>query len=434
MKGFDRRSLLAWASTAGAAALAGCQALDGLASTDDSGGSSGGGDDAGTTEPDETTNGREDAGERGGTAGQSLYEDWLPAPESAPYFAYAGDAQAVAAADLPDEATTRVQEILLPVPERVLSIPEVGAFATGTAGGGVCTFEVPRATLRDRLAGAASDDAAAASPPDGYEAFATRRRTYWLGPDHLLAGREASFLERMAATQAGEGSTYALLLTNLVRRLPTGSLLAASRASTATFEDDTGIAHVWDFTGDAVTLDMVVEFEDADAAAALDVDAATNDWPLGAYDVSQARVDGQFAHFTGTIPTAEFDLLAREETTTAATTVAPPEASFGMEFDPGSDDEWDGDDDERITITHEGGDAIPLDETVLVYGSRPVPQLESIASTPPGGDAWRAGETWTLSNATAEPAFDIGTTVFVIWIGPDGNASHVLARDIVTAR
>lgn len=41
---------------------------------------------------------------------------------------------------------------------------------------------------------------------------------------------------------------------------------------------------------------------------------------------------------------------------------------------------------------------------------------------------------WTLSNATGEPAFAIGKTLVVPWVGPDGEAAHELASDIVTTR
>lgn len=428
MERFDRRTVLGLASTVGVGALAGCQALEDVASNDDGRRGTRPGDEAGGTT---TTEGSAEGQGSGDGAGTSLYEEWLPAPEDGPYFAYAGDAQAVAAADLSAEATARIQNIFLPVSESVLTVPEVGEFANGTAGG-VCTYEIGATTVRDRLVELASGyDVEPSTPPAGYEAFGIPTRTYWLSADHLLAADDEAFIDRMVATKTGGELPYSGALSDLDSRLPESPLFAASTESPSLFPDDAGIGYAWRFGTDAVTFAMVVEFEDQDAASRADVESATGEWPLGAYDVTQTRVDGQFAYFSGSIPKAEFDVLARED---PGTTVAPPEASFGITFDTGSDDEWDGDDAERITITHEGGDAIPLDEVVLVYANRPVAQLDRIASTPPGGDEWRAGGTWTLSNATAEPAFAIGKTLLVVWVGPDGDGTHVLARDNVTTR
>ena len=430
MKGLDRRAVLGLASTVGVAGAAGCQALEDVASNDDGREGTVAGDASGDAT---ATDGRaDDRGTEDGRGGitRTMYEEWLPATDGGPYFAYAGDAQAVVAAELTAEATTRIQELFVPVPESVLSVAEVDQFATGTAGGGVCTYEIDAATLRDRLAEVAADaDVDSATPPEGYEAFADRRRTYWLGGDHLLAGTDDAFLRRMVATKAGDERPYAEALLRIDTRLPDAPLFAASAAPPGLLPDDAGVGYAWNVASETVTLNAVVEFVNADAAAAADVESATGEWPFGAYDVVEIRVDEAFAFVSGAIPKAEFDLLAREQTETA---VEPPEASFGVTFDTGSDDRWNGDDAERVAITHEGGDAIPLDEVVVVYANRPVDRLDRIESTPPSGETWTAGGTWTLSNASSEAAFAIGETLFVTWIGPDGGASHVLATDTVT--
>lgn len=430
MKGLDRRAVLGLASTVGVAGVAGCQALEDIASNDDGSDGKPAADGSGdATATDGPADGRGTDDERSGIT-RTMYEEWLPAPGGGPYFAYAGDAQAVVAAELTADATTRVQEVFLPVPESVLSVSEVDRFATGTAGGGVCTYEVDGTTLRDRLAEAAADaDVDPATPPEGYEAFGDRRRTYWLGGDHLLAGTDDAFLRRMVATKAGDERPYVGSLFDIETRLPHGPLFAASAGSPGLLSDDAGVGYAWTFQGETVTLNAVVEFADANAAAAADVESATAEWPFGAYDVFQTRVDERFASVSGSIPKSEFDLLARGEPDTA---VDPPEASFSVTFDTGSDDQWNGDDAERIAITHEGGDVIPLDEVVLVYANRPVERLDSIESTPPSGDTWTAGGTWTLSNASSEAAFAIGETLFVTWIGPNGEASHALSKDTVT--
>lgn len=430
MKGLDRRAVLGLASTVGVAGVAGCQALADVASNDDGRDETVAGDASGDATA--TDGPADDRGTEDGRDGitRTMYEEWLPAPDGGPYFAYAGDAQAVVAAELTAEATTRIQELFVPVPESVLSVAEVDRFATGTAGGGVCTYEIDAATLRDRLAEVAADaDVDSATPPEGYEAFADRRRTYWLGGDHLLAGTDDAFLRRMVATKAGDERPYAGALFGIDTRLPDAPLFAASAASPGLLPDDAGVGYAWNVASETVTLNAVVEFANADAAAAADVESATGEWPFGAYDVVEIRVDEAFASVSGAIPKAEFDLLAREQT---ETTVEPPEASFGVTFDTGSDDRWNGDDAERIAITHEGGDAIPLDEVVVVYANRPVDRLDRIESTPPSGETWTAGGTWTLSNASSEAAFAIGETLFVTWIGPDGGASHVVATDTVT--
>ncbi|WP_227130844.1 hypothetical protein [Halorubellus salinus] len=58
--------------------------------------------------------------------------------------------------------------------------------------------------------------------------------------------------------------------------------------------------------------------------------------------------------------------------------------------------------------------------------------LEDVASNDDEGNEGRPGG--GTGGVTADPAFAIGETVFVTWVGPDGEAAHVLASDNVTTR
>lgn len=87
----------------------------------------------------------------------------------------------------------------------------------------------------------------------------------------------------------------------------------------------------------------------------------------------------------------------------------PPQPSFAVEIH-----------DEGPTMLYEGGDTIPAGELrVSVDGT-----WAQRASIPADSDVV-AGSTLTLPNA------DAGTTVSVVWTGPDGDRHKVLARETV---
>ncbi|WP_323676999.1 hypothetical protein [Halorubellus sp. PRR65] len=451
----QRRDLLALAGAAATTLAAGCLATDeGESPTTSS-------DDDGTT----TTDGPADttAGTGGATAtvdGEFAAATWLPAPdalEAEAFFVFAGDLDAPRDAGVGARALQRTYTTMVPVPDDVLDGDDVTEFASLQGYATACRYDAPTTEVRDALASLAAaagptatagegtsaasmtedeatDDGARSQPtgdaPDGYEGYVTDDGVCWLGADHLLFGRHRRLVAAMSDAREGDVDRYASNADLAAVLDATGDvdLVGATATSHQVVSSASAYAYGWRFD-DRVDLVASFAFEDA---AATDADAVAS---LGEragfaeYEHGDVTTDGRVATFTGDLPVADFDLLKRDDggRTATANRGGMPQVSFAFDAELGDDGEWDGDDDERVVVTHHGGDHVDLANVALRYEGSDVADTDAFASTRPPGDTWTAGGEWTLRAATADATFESDATVQVVWTSDGGDRSAVLA-------
>ena len=117
---------------------------------------------------------------------------------------------------------------------------------------------------------------------------------------------------------------------------------------------------------------------------------------------------------------------------------AAPQASLAFDFDKGDDDSWGGGaavgdaNADEINIKHEGGGAINVNQITVKYDGTDVSTGGVNSSSPPTGDTWTAGESWTLqdaSNRTLQDAsnnFASSKKITVTWTASSGDSSQIL--------
>jgi hypothetical protein len=455
-----RRDLLALAGATATSLAAGCLSTgegepatattdDGPTTTDD--------DQATTTDASaDTTDGADDA--TATVDGEFAPRTWLPAPGSEldPYFGFAGDLGALRDADVGESALGRTTGTTLALPGDVLAGEEVVEFATVQPLGTACTFTPETAEVRSRLAAAdppatptatpaagtstgedddapetstAGETASRVDAPDGYEGYETRTGVYWLGADHLLYGPSREFLHAVQDAHAGDRDRYAANATvgPVLAAAGDADLLAVAARSHQIVSSASGFAYAWRF-GDRAELVAPFAFPDADATDA-DAVAALGEYAgFAEYEAKDVTADGRVATFTGELPVSEFDLLERDDGGRRPNggSDSVPQVSFAFEATKGSDGEWDGDDDERVVVTHQGGDSVDLANVALHYEGSDVAKSDVFASTKPAGDTWAAGGQWTLRVDAAGADFESGATLQVVWTSEDGSQSAVI--------
>ena len=453
----NRRDLLALAGATATSIAAGCLSTGegefSTTSTDDDESTTT--DDAAdaTDEPADTTSG---AGEATATVdGAFAATTWLPAPGSDfdPYLGFAGDLAALRDADVTENALRRTTGTTLVLPADVLAGDEVVELATVQPLGTVCTFTPETAEVRSRLAATAAaatrtttvaagttagDDgdatetktrtAATASrvdAPDGYEGYETRRAVCWLGADHLLYGPTREFVRAMYDARAGDRDRYAANadVSAVLDAAGDADLLAVAARSQQVVADASAFTYAWRF-GDTVELTVPFAFPDADASDP-DAVASLGEYAgFAEYERTDVRTDGRVVTFTGDIGVDEFDLLERDDGGGTATAGgdAAPQVSFSFEYHQG-----DGDAEERVVVTHQGGDNVDLANVALHYDGSDVAKSDAFASTKPTGETWAAGGEWTLRVDGDAAAFESDATLQVVWTGDDGGRSAVIA-------
>ena len=461
----QRRDLLALAGATATTLAAGCLATDdGSTATTD--------DDTSTTTRGETAATTADApdGPTASVDGEFAATAWLPAPsaiETDAYFAFAGDVTAPGDAGVPDAARERTRETFVGLPGRVLDVAAVVEVATAQGLGSVCTFDAPTSDVRGRLAAAAANadrpgggDATATagegtakgddgsttteststrSPvtgtaPDGYLGYATDVGVYWLGADHVVFGRREAAVRAMYDARAGDVDRYASNDDVAAVRDAAGDvdLMAFAARAQQSVDAATAFGYGWRF-GDVVELVAPFAFQDA---ASTDADAVAGLADLAGffeYDATKVAADGRVVTFTGELPVSEFDLLARDDggETPGGGDESTPQVAFEFEFDQGPDGEWDGDDAERVVLTHTGGDNVDLDAVVVQYEGTAVADRDGFTATKPGEGTWTAGGEWTIRATGANATFESDAVLRIVWTNDDGNQSAVIAEAVL---
>jgi len=105
---------------------------------------------------------------------------------------------------------------------------------------------------------------------------------------------------------------------------------------------------------------------------------------------------------------------------------AAPQASLAFDFDKGDDDSWGGGNAsaDEINIKHEGGGAINVNQITVKYDGTDVSTGGVDSSSPPTGDTWTAGESWTLQDASNN--FASSKKITVTWTASSGDSSQIL--------
>lgn len=460
-----RRDLLAIAAGTATALAAGCLATDdGSAATTD--------DDATTTRGDmPATTAPAPDGPTASVNGEFSASAWLPAPsvlDADPYFAFTGDLAAMRDAGVSEAPRRRTRETSLALRGDVLAPVEVTEMATIQRAGTVCRFDADASDVRSRLeaapapeddagggantatasAGTESDDAATTTPaptsttgasttasssvdaPGGYEGYATARGTYWLGTDHLLYGRAGRTVRAMYDARAGDVDRYASNpdVAAVLDAAGDTDLLAFAARNQQAVESANAFAYAWRF-GDVVELAAPFAFPDD---ASTDADAVAGLADLAGffeYDAVDVTTNGRVVTLTGELPVSEYDLLERDDggENSGGGEATTPQVAFEFEFHRGKDGEWDGDAEERVALTHTGGDTVDLDTVVVEYDGTAVADRDGFTSTEPAGGTWQAGGDWTIRATDGEETFESGATVRVVWTSDDGGSSAVLA-------
>jgi hypothetical protein len=447
----QRRDLLALAGATATSLAAGCLStghgeFNFSATTDDR-----------TTETDAA------AGSGGATAtvdGEFAARTWLPAPdvlEAESLFVFAGDLDAPRDAGVDDQALRRTYSTMLPLPDDAVARDTVTEFASLQGYATACRFDALTTAVRDEIAtiagdagptatagagtsagtttdGERTDDVETAEPigeaPDGYEDYATEAGVFWLGADHLLFGRRRRLVEAMHAARVGDADRYASNpdLEEVLDAAGDVDLVGATTSSQQVVSSSVAYAYGWRFD-DGVDLVAPFAFDDADAADAEAV-ASLGEWAgFAEYERTDVTTDGRVVTFTGELPVSEFDLLERDDGgETPGGGDRTPQVAFEFEVDRGEDGAWNGDEEERVVLTHTGGDTIDLDAVVVEYDGTAVGEHDGIASTEPEGETWVAGGQWTLRATDGRTVFESGATVRVVWTNDDGDQSAVLAE------
>lgn len=457
-----RRDLLAIAAGTAATLTAGCLATDDgtTATTDgDPASTTTSGDDATTTDgPADTT-----TGSGGATAtvdGDLSATAWLPAGsvfDGEPLFAFAGDLTAPREAGITDEALARTYETVLPLPGDVLAGEDVTEFASLQRYATACRFTVPTSTVRDRLADVAGPTATAGEgttvagdadgddtatgggggeprpngdAPDGYEGYVTPAGVYWVGADHLVYGRQREFAKALLDAHAGDVDRYGANQDLAAVLDATGDvdLFGATATGQQAVESASAYAYAWRFDD---TVELLAPFAFPDDAST-DPDAVARLADLAGffeYDDVAVTEDGRVVTLTGELAVSEFDLLERDDggENPAGGQNTTPQVAFEFEFEPGDDGEWNGDEEERVVLTHTGGDTVALDTVSVQYDGTAVGERDGFTSTAPDGDAWRAGGEWTIRATGADASFESDATLQVVWTSERGDQSAVIA-------
>jgi len=266
--------------------------------------------------------------------GSSLsYEDWMPERET-DYAVYAADVTAALDADVSSDVEDRLGENFFGIDSDVLDVDDVGAFANAGGEATVCTYTVDREEISEELEDAPDSDVDAPDAPDGYDAFSTRRKLYWLGDEYLIAARNEELLEALYDTNQGDEDAYAdtETVSDLDDELDADDILIIIPPSNSGFTDSTGIVYGWSFEGETVDFELVVSFEDEDAAEDADLSTITESEVFSDYDDVENNVDGDFAIVTGSVSLSDFDLLSRDSSSSSDQSTAP-QVSFRIEFE-----------------------------------------------------------------------------------------------------
>jgi hypothetical protein len=452
-----RRDLLALAGTTATTLAAGCL------STDE-------GEPSTTTDDDQTTtDGPADtaAGAGGATAtvdGEFTATKWLPAPdalEAEAFFIFAGDLDAPRDAGVGRAALQRTYSTMLPIPDDALAPDSVTEFASLQGYATACRYDAPTTEVRDGLAGLAAaagptatagegtstasttageptDDGATPQPtgdaPDGYEGYATDDGVFWVGADHLLFGEHRRFVAAMYDAHVGDVTRYAsnAALEAVLDAAGDVDLVGATATSHQVVSSAAAYAYAWQF-GDRVDLVAPFAFEDAAATDADAVAGLTDLAGFAEYESVDVAVDGRVVTLTGDLPVAEFDLLERDDggENPGGGGRTTPQVAFEFEFERGDDGEWNGDDEERVVLTHNGGDNVDLDAVSVQYDGTAVADRDGFTGTDPTGDTWAAGGEWTIRATGADATFESDATVRVVWSNDDGSQSAVLAEAVL---
>jgi hypothetical protein len=451
-----RRDILAIAAGTATTLPAGCLSTGGDTTT-----TSGTGDSTATTTdgPAGTT-----TGSGGATAtvdGDLSATAWLPAGsvfDGEPLFVFAGDLTAPRAAGVTDDALARTYDTVLPLPGDVLAGEDVTEFASLQRYATACRFTVPTSTVRDRLADVAGPTATAGEgtpvagdadgddtatggdggeprpngdAPDGYEGYVTPSGVYWVGADHLVYGRQREFAKALFDAHAGDVDRYAANQDLAAVLDATGDvdLFGATATGQQAVESASAYAYAWRFDD---TVELLAPFAFPDDAST-DPDAVAELADLAGffeYDDVAVTEDGRVVTLTGELAVSEFDLLERDDggENPAGGQNTTPQIAFEFEFERGGDAEWNGDEEERVALTHTGGDNVALDTVIVEYDGTAVAERDGIESTEPAGETWAAGGEWTLRATGEKPVFQSGATVRVVWTSDDGDQSAVLAE------
>lgn len=464
-----RRDLLALAGATATTLAAGCLSTSGDPAT-------------GTSTDDRTTeepSGHTTTPGGGATAtvdGEFAATTWLPAPdalEADRLFVFAGDLAAPRDAGVADGALTRVYDVMLALPRDAALRDAVTEFATVQGYATACRYDAETSDVRDLLDSLAGDDEPTATAgegtradatgdadstgdddsasddaptsdagtttptgraPDGYEGYATDFGTYWLGADHLVFGRRRRFAAAMLNARAGDVERYASHpdLASVLDAAGDVDLLAGTAASHQVVDSVVAYAYGWRF-GERVDLVAPFAFDDAAATDADAVAALGEQAGFASYEGVDVTTDGRVVAFTGDVSVDEFDLLQRDDDdggrTATAGSDSVPQVSFAFEAVQGKDGEWDGDAEERVVVTHQGGDTVDLANVALHYEGSDVAKSDGISSTKPAGDTWAAGGEWTLrvDSDGDGAAFESDATLRVVWTADDGSRSAVIA-------
>jgi hypothetical protein len=464
-----RRDLLALAGTTATALAAGC-----LSTNDGSAPTTGELTDSTTTRDDAPETTADPDGPTASVDGDFDASAWLPAPtvlQTDAYFAFVGDVTAPGDAGVPEAARERTRDAFVGLPGDVFDRADVVEVATAQGIGCVCTFDADTSTVQDRLATVASnsggpggggDATATASEgtetgsygttrgdsgtatstgsavigdaPDGYVGYATLKGVYWLGADHVLYGRREGVVRAMYDARAGNLERYASNrdVTAVRDAAADADLVAFARRGQEPVPDASAYAYGWRF-GDSVELVAPFAFPDA-ASTDADVVAGLADLAgFAEYEPVDVAVDGRVVTLTGELPLAEFDLLERDDggEKPGGRGGTTPQVAFQFEFEPGDDSEWNGDDEERVVLTHTGGDNVDVAAVNVQYDGTAVADRNGFTSTKPTGDAWTAGGEWTIRATGADASFESDATLRVVWTTEDGSQSAVLAEAVL---
>lgn len=449
MRSRNRRTLLGLLSSGAVTAITGC--LDGTDGDADPGSTVPPTDGEPTTSPetttasttestdDETTESDDEAAEPTATVDAFDPRAWLPAPDAygtEAYWTYYVDATAAANADLTRNARDRLSRLFYPIPGSILPFGEAAESLAATGDAGVATLAVDVERVVSRLNDIVDDGemtrSSASRSPDGYVEYVSEPSRVWVGSDHVLFGTDATKLNAMLDAHAGDVDRYEETTDfgPVLDAVGDGDVLGGRAGSQQVVEDSTAFAYHWSFEPDAAVFTSAFAFPDTESVNDQQLSALTEEDGFAEYGEFERSTTGAVGLLEASIAIEEFDLLERENDGGGGgggSSDPVPQIAFEFEFERGGDDEWDGDDDERVVITHTGGDIVDVDRMSIQYDGTNVAESGNVASTPPPAADWQAGGEWTLSPASTDFAFESGEDVAVVWTSSDESQSAVLA-------
>ncbi len=197
----------------------------------------------------------------------------------------------------------------------------------------------------------------------------------------------------------------------LFESLPTGDLVVFDVSNrggigTGITADATGTGLAWSFGAKTTDLTVSLAFEDERDPAELD-ELVANQGGFADYEWEDATGSADVLSVAGSLPTDEFDFLTPDAAETERQSRAP-EVSFSFHCDA---------ENERVTVTHNGGDMVETGKLAVVVGS----DEQDVSFTKA---ELNAGDQFTVD----VNGYDSNTALELRYVVDDDSAPRVLAR------